>query len=103
MKLNTISLILVHTFNLISETQSIIIIIIIIYFLFSGQWWQCKDSHHSSFETNASEMTMLWNLLCNPYLTKSQVYCCAGDDLTAAAAAVKSASSPPHSSRRKIT
>ncbi|XP_050688659.1 uncharacterized protein LOC126981520 [Eriocheir sinensis] len=48
--------------------------------LYTGRWWQCVDAHHASFETNTSEMTMLWNLLCNPYMNTGRPFCCAKEE-----------------------
>ncbi|KAK8737446.1 hypothetical protein OTU49_004493 [Cherax quadricarinatus] len=44
--------------------------------IYSSHWTMCTDIHHASFETNANELQMIFNYLCNPYLTASQQYCC---------------------------
>ncbi|XP_042889249.1 uncharacterized protein LOC122264428 [Penaeus japonicus] len=44
--------------------------------IYHGKWWNCQDVHHSSYETNADEIQMLLNLLCNPYLAPDSQYCC---------------------------
>ncbi|XP_063596143.1 uncharacterized protein LOC134773003 [Penaeus indicus] len=44
--------------------------------IYYGKWWNCQDVHHSSYETNADEIQMLLNLLCNPYLAPDSQYCC---------------------------
>ncbi|XP_042205724.1 uncharacterized protein LOC121854969 [Homarus americanus] len=41
-----------------------------------ASWWQCNDVQHASFETNANEIHMLFNFLCNSYLSTPQQYCC---------------------------
>ncbi|XP_037793986.1 uncharacterized protein LOC119589452 [Penaeus monodon] len=46
--------------------------------IYTGRWWHCRDAHHSSYETNFDEIHMLLNLLCNPYITSDQAYCCSG-------------------------
>ncbi|ROT67041.1 multiple banded antigen [Penaeus vannamei] len=43
---------------------------------YTGKWWNCRDAHHSSYETNADEIQMLLNLLCNPYIASREQYCC---------------------------
>ncbi|XP_042889192.1 uncharacterized protein LOC122264382 [Penaeus japonicus] len=48
--------------------------------LYTGKWWNCRDAHHSSYETNADEIQMLLNLLCNPYVASHEDYCCSGVD-----------------------
>ncbi|XP_037793985.1 uncharacterized protein LOC119589451 [Penaeus monodon] len=46
--------------------------------LYTAKWWNCRDAHHSSYETNADEIQMLLNLLCNPYIASREQYCCSG-------------------------
>ncbi|KAK4304347.1 hypothetical protein Pmani_023696 [Petrolisthes manimaculis] len=46
--------------------------------LYTGRWWNCGDSHHSSYETNYVDIQMLFNFLCNDYMESSEEgpYCC---------------------------
>ncbi|XP_063596210.1 uncharacterized protein LOC134773063 [Penaeus indicus] len=44
--------------------------------IYKSKWWHCNDDHHSSYETNAVEIQMLLNLLCNPYIARHEEYCC---------------------------
>ncbi|XP_045623322.2 uncharacterized protein [Procambarus clarkii] len=46
---------------------------------YTGRWWMCTDANHASFETNANELQMMFNYMCNNYLKTSQQYCCSGN------------------------
>ncbi|ROT67040.1 hypothetical protein C7M84_014909 [Penaeus vannamei] len=46
--------------------------------IYKSRWWHCGDDHHSSYETNADEIQMLLNLLCNAYIASREQYCCSG-------------------------
>ncbi|KAK3892723.1 hypothetical protein Pcinc_003413 [Petrolisthes cinctipes] len=43
---------------------------------YTNRWWNCEDPHHSSYETNTNEIQMLFNMLCNPYLSTDNRHCC---------------------------
>ncbi|KAK4323162.1 hypothetical protein Pmani_006111 [Petrolisthes manimaculis] len=43
---------------------------------YTNRWWNCEDPHHASYETNNNEIQMLFNMLCNPYLSTDNRHCC---------------------------